>query len=164
MVCKSIVAPGIDHGDGRHSELYTRPIRPTDLADSIALTAHQLQQRIPKEFEVRLVVVGTQMFPARIDAHSDAARADFRADYGALTYRHIDLPETVHHGIQQLMQHYHLSYAAIDLLVDADTGRWLLIDLNPAGQHDWLQQKLPDMRIASAIAELLSTHAETTPT
>ncbi|WP_406141682.1 hypothetical protein [Streptomyces sp. NBC_01089] len=41
-------------------------------------------------------------------------------------------------GVLALMSHSTLAYAAIDLLVGHDD-RWYLIDLNPAGQYDWLQ-------------------------
>jgi hypothetical protein len=166
VVCKSIVEPGIDHGDGRHSSLYTRPVPASALDDSIGLGAHQLQHRITKQFEVRLVVVGAAMFPARINAGSDAAREDFRSDYGALTYGYVDLPEDVRRGIASLMAHYRLHYAAIDLLVDARTGAWLLIDLNPAGQHNWLQYELPELGISGALAHLLThptAHPRTSP-
>ena len=41
---------------------------------------HLFQERIhPKAFEVRLTVVGENMFPLRIDARTEAGRADWRA-------------------------------------------------------------------------------------
>jgi hypothetical protein len=154
-VCKSLVSPGIAYPDGSHSTFYTHPVEVSDLDDSIALTAHQLQHAIVKQYEVRLVVVGGAMHAARIDAHSDAARADFRADYAALTYRAVDIPDAVRKGVDGLLDHYGLLYAAIDLLVDPDD-HWWLIDLNPAGQHDWLQKELPELAIAAALANLLA--------
>ncbi|WP_051791915.1 MvdC/MvdD family ATP grasp protein [Streptomyces sp. NRRL F-5527] len=154
-VCKSLVSPGIAYPDGSHGAFYTRPVEVSELDDSIALTAHQLQNAIVKQFEVRLVVVGSEMYAARIDAHSDAARADFRADYEALTYRVVDVPDTVRKGVAGLMDHYGLLYAAIDLLVDPED-EWWLIDLNPAGQHDWLQKELPGLTISAGIANLLT--------
>lgn len=154
-VCKSLVSPGIVHRDRRHSSFYTTRIDTAQLNDSLALTAHQLQHAIDKQFEVRLIVVGAAMYAARIDAHSAAARADFRADYAALTYRPIGIPDPVRKGVTALLDHYGLCYAAIDLLIDRDD-RWWLIDLNPAGHHDWLQHHLPELRISTAIADLLT--------
>ncbi|MGH3623843.1 MAG: hypothetical protein ACRDQ5_18970 [Sciscionella sp.] len=46
----------------------------------------------PKEFEVRLTVVGQTFLAARIDAHSARARIDWRTDLPALDYRVIDTP------------------------------------------------------------------------
>lgn len=152
-VCKSLVSPGlVDHGN-RYRSFYTSRVEAVDA--SIGLSAHQLQRAITKDHEVRLVVVGTDMYAARIDAHSPAAQADFRSDYEALTYRHIGIPETVRRGVTALLDHYNLSFAAIDLLVDA-TGCWWFIDLNPAGQYDWLQKELPDLAISAGIARMLA--------
>ncbi|MFC9431829.1 MvdC/MvdD family ATP grasp protein [Streptomyces sp. NPDC056987] len=159
-VCKSLVSPTIEYDDGSAAYFWTRPVAPEDVNSSLTATAHQFQHAVTKRFEVRLVVVGQRMFPVRIDTHSPAARADFRADYDACTYSHIPLPDPVRQGITALMAHYRLTYASIDLLVDEDD-RWWFIDLNPAGQHDWLQQALPDLRISRAIAETLSQPAHT---
>ncbi|RYJ28816.1 hypothetical protein CU044_2577 [Streptomyces sp. L-9-10] len=131
---------------------------PAQLDDRIAAGAHQLQHAVDKLFEVRLVVVGDQQFAARIDAGSAPARADYRADYDALSYSTVSVPNSVRDGVRRLMAHYNLSYAALDLLVDAD-GRWLLVDLNPSGQYGWIEQALPELRISAALAALLGTAA-----
>lgn len=153
-VCKSLVTPEIRDGN-RRSSLYTSPVIPAQIDQSIAEGAHQLQHTVPKAYEVRLVVVGTDMFAARIDAHTDTARRDFRADYTALTYAHTDIPDTVRTGMTRLLDHYRLTYAAADLIVDPD-GHWWFIDLNPAGHYDWLQKELPSLPISTAIARLLA--------
>ncbi|WP_051847120.1 MvdC/MvdD family ATP grasp protein [Streptomyces sp. NRRL F-5053] len=155
MVCKALTVPAIDHADGSSSSLHTTPVTASALGPSLALGAHQFQEAITKQFEVRLIVVGAELLAARIDAHSDAARIDFRRDYGALTYAHVTVPDPVREGVLALMAHYGLSYAASDLLVD-DDDRWWLVDLNPAGQYDWLQHVLPDLGISASLARLLT--------
>ncbi|RSO07024.1 hypothetical protein DMH18_26685 [Streptomyces sp. WAC 06783] len=154
-VCKSLVAPAVTHPDGTHSSFHTTAVHATDLDASIAHTAHQLQRAIDTQYAIRLTVVGEEMFAARIDAHSQAAQADWRSDYDALTYSHVPLPNSVRTGVRHLMHHYRLAYAAIDLLVD-DQGRHWFVDLNAAGQHDWIQRQLPDLHIAEAIAQYLA--------
>lgn len=153
-VIKSICQPVIQES-GRRSTLFTRPVDPGQLDETVTITAHHLQHRVTKSFEVRLVVVGDETLTARIDAHSLAARHDFRADYPSLTYSVVDVPEEVRSGVRRLMAHYGLLYAALDLLVD-EAGTWWLVDLNPAGQWGWLQQHLPDLDIAGAMARLLT--------
>ncbi|WP_416969370.1 MvdC/MvdD family ATP grasp protein [Streptomyces sp. 4F14] len=157
-VCKSLVTPEILHGS-HHSSFYTSPVQATQIDSSIAAGAHQLQHTVEKAHEIRLIVVGTEMYAARIDAHSDAARRDFRADYGALAYSHAEIPDPVRTGMGELMNACRLVYAAVDLIVDPD-GRWWLVDLNPAGNYDWLQKELPGLPISAAIARLL-THPHT---
>ncbi|WP_416968294.1 MvdC/MvdD family ATP grasp protein [Streptomyces sp. 4F14] len=153
-VCKSLVTPEIRHGS-RRSSFYTTSVTPTQIDRSIAGGAHQLQHTVPKAYEVRLIVVGEDMFAARIDAHNSAARRDFRADYTALTYSHVLVPDTVRTGMTRLLHHYRLTYAAADLIVDPHD-RWWFIDLNPAGHYDWLQKELPGLPISAAIARLLA--------
>ncbi|MEU7202866.1 MvdC/MvdD family ATP grasp protein [Streptomyces sp. NPDC045470] len=154
-VCKSLVAPLLTYPDGTRRHFHTSPVTASNLDTSIARTAHQLQQAIATQYAVRLTVVGQQMFAARIDAHSPAAQADWRSDYDALTYSHTTLPDSVRAGVRRLMRYYRLVYAAIDLLVDSQGTHWF-VDLNAAGQHDWIGKELPDLHIAEAIARLLA--------
>lgn len=153
-VIKSLSQPVIQER-GRRSALFTRPVDPGQLDESVSITAHHLQRQVIKRFEVRLVVVGDEMLTARIDAHSPAARQDFRADYRSLTYSVVDVPEEVRSGVRRLMAHYGLLYAALDLLVD-EAGTWWLVDLNPAGQWGWLEEHLPQLDIAGAMVRLLT--------
>ncbi|MFT2017752.1 ATP-grasp ribosomal peptide maturase [Streptomyces sp. 796.1] len=138
--------------DGQPHALWTTKARPEDIDDSVALTAHQFQQWIPKVFEVRLTVVGTQMFAARIRAGSDASRIDFRRDYDSLTYGPCTVPDKVHDGVRKLMHEFGLRYAALDFLVN-EHGNWYLVDVNPNGQWAFV----PFLRepITHAIADLL---------
>ncbi|MFH8350114.1 MvdC/MvdD family ATP grasp protein [Streptomyces sp. NPDC018045] len=154
-VCKSLVTPGLTYPDGTSSSFHTSEVRTTDLDASITHTAHQLQRAIATQYAIRLTVVGDQEFAARIDAHSPAAQADWRSDYDALTYSHAFLPDSVRRGVRRLLHHYRLAYAAIDLLVD-DQGTHWFVDLNAAGQHEWIQRKLPDLHIAEALAQFLA--------
>ncbi len=154
-VCKSLVAPLLTYPDGTHRHFHTSPVTASDLDTSIARTAHQLQQAIATQYAVRLTVVDQHMFAARIDAHSPAAQADWRSDYDALTYSHTTLPDSVRASVRRLMRYYRLVYAAIDLLVDSQGTHWF-VDLNAAGQHDWIGKELPDLHIAEAIARLLA--------
>jgi hypothetical protein len=161
-VIKSVCQPVVQEDDGRRSTLYTRTVHADQLDDSVTITAHHLQHRVTKRFEVRLVVAGDEMLAARIDAHSPAARQDFRADYPSLTYSVVDVPEEVRSGVRRLMTHYGLLYAALDLLV-TEAGTWWLVDLNPAGQWGWLQEQLPQLDIAGAMARLLTAGPRSRP-
>lgn len=152
VLWKSLRTPAVE-GEGL---LYTQRIDPDGWRDdSLASMVHQFQRYITKAFEVRLVVVGERLFAARIDAHSTAARVDFRSDPQALTYQHIPVPEPVESGVLRLLAHYGLRYAALDLLVD-QAGSWWLVDLNAAGQWGWIEQALPGLGISSALAEELA--------
>jgi len=81
--------------DGKQKAAYAAFVDANDIDNSLRLTAHLLQAWVPKSHEVRLVVVGQQLFAAEIHAGSDAAHVDFRADYSSLTYRPSDVPKAV---------------------------------------------------------------------
>ncbi|MFJ9893571.1 MvdC/MvdD family ATP grasp protein [Streptomyces sp. NPDC091280] len=153
-VCKSLVSPSLVEGP-YSSSFYTSRVEAGQIDGSIAGGAHQLQHAVEKAYEVRLVVVGRDMFAAGIHAHSAAARTDFRSDYPALSYSRVEVPGSVREGITRILDHYGLVYAAIDLIVDPDD-QWWLLDLNPAGNYDWLQKELPELAISAAIARLLA--------
>ena len=133
--------------------LYTSPVTAQEITDGVARTAHLFQARIPKEFEVRLIIVGEHQFAARIDASSDKARIDWRADYDSLAYRPVTVPQPVVEGVQQLMASLGLAYGALDFVVDHN-GCWHFLEINPNGQWGWIEL-VTDLPITDAIAGLL---------
>ncbi|MFD4574985.1 MvdC/MvdD family ATP grasp protein [Streptomyces sp. NPDC058417] len=156
VVCKSLVAPYIEYADGGVANFFTTPVKPSDLDESISLTAHKLQHEVRKRGgEIRLTVVGDVLFAARITAHSPESRRDFRADYAALSYESVDVPAPIRRGIARLMDRLGLTYAACDLLIDGE-GHWWLVDVNTGGQYAWIEERLPDYQISEAIAQLLA--------
>ncbi|MFB7270672.1 MvdC/MvdD family ATP grasp protein [Streptomyces sp. NPDC056244] len=155
-VAKSLSTP-LFHPQDTTEVFFTHPVTAPLVDGSTTGTAYQFQRLIRKEFEVRLIVVGDRIFPARIDikAGTPEAPVDYRAHYEDLTYRPVDVPCAVQEGVTALMAHYGLRYAALDLLVDGD-GRWWLVDLNPAGQYGWIEHHLPALAISAEIADLLA--------
>lgn len=97
-----------------------------------------------------MIVVGQQQFAARIDASSDAARADWRSDYGSLIYQPVTVPPPIAEGVHQLMACLGLVYGALDFIVDPNE-RWYFLEVNPNGQWDWIELAT-DLPIADAIA------------
>ncbi|MEU1792501.1 ATP-grasp ribosomal peptide maturase [Streptomyces sparsogenes] len=132
--------------------LWTTQVRPDEIDGSVARTAHQFQEWVPKAYEVRLTAVAERLFAAEIHAGSEASRIDFRADYDSLTYKPCDVPDDIACGVRALMDAFGLRYVALDFLVNAG-GHWYLIDVNPNGQWGFV----PDLRapITHALADLL---------
>lgn len=133
--------------------IYTNPVTESDMADSrVALTAHQFQQRVPKVRDVRATVVGEQVFAANIltDGDTPAGLLDWRADYNALLYEPVRLPESVESSLLAMTERLGLSFAAADFVVTADDQHYF-IDLNPSGQWGWIQEAT-GLPIAAAIA------------
>jgi glutathione synthase/RimK-type ligase-like ATP-grasp enzyme len=134
--------------------VWTTRVHADEITDAVALTAHQFQEWIPKDYEVRVTVVGRHMFAAEI--HTPTPLDDVRTDYDSHTYKQCTVPASVAAGVRRLLDEFGLSYAAMDFLVDP-RGTWTLCDLNPSGQWAYI----PDLRtpITHALADLLEIPA-----
>lgn len=131
---------GVLTAERRHRYLPTTVLRADGIDASVAGTAHLFQERVPKQCEVRLTVIGQRMFPVAIYAGSAAARLDWRTDYPSLTYGPIELPVQVEKSVRLLMDELGLYFGALDFAVTPD-GRWVFFEVNPNGQWHWLAVK-----------------------
>lgn len=120
----------------------------------LAVTAHLVQEWIPKDFEVRVTMIGHQPFAAAICAGSDAAYVDWRADYPSLSYERIEVPPGVVESMIQYLIKFGLNYGAFDFVVQPD-GVWRFLECNPNGQWLWLEHEI-SLPISTALAELLA--------
>ncbi|MGH3713438.1 MAG: ATP-grasp ribosomal peptide maturase [Micromonosporaceae bacterium] len=150
VVVKPLGAASIIEFGGRRP-LYTHRLSADDLSDmrGVEATAHQFQQRLTKAYEVRLTVVGEQLFAATIHAGSDASRAD----YPALKYGVADVPPDVAAGVRAFMYRLGIVYGAFDFVVDG-AGTWWFLECNPGGQFGWIEDAT-GLPITAALADLL---------
>jgi len=139
MIYKGL-SGGVLTPDLRHRYIPTTLLRAADLDEAVAGTAHLIQERVPKAFEVRLTVIGDRMFPVAIHAGSEAGKLDWRTDYASLTYERLEVPVDVEQGVRLLMDELGLFYGALDFAVTPD-GRWVFFEVNPNGQWHWLAVK-----------------------
>lgn len=155
---REVIYKALGGGVRSESMVATVPTTVVDVSDvdgSIGSTAVLLQERIIKAFEVRLTVVGSQMFAVAIEAHTAESRLDFRVDYGSLTYRVVDVPGEVAAGVRALMRTFHLYFGALDFAVQPD-GRWKFFEINANGQYRWLEKKCVGVGISEALADALA--------
>lgn len=158
VVYKTLASASV--ADGQQVKLiYTNPVSASDMADSrVALTAHQFQQRVPKVRDVRATVVGKRVFAANILTDSEIGETggtaggllDWRADYDALRYEQVQLPESVESSLLRMIERLGLCFVAADFVVTADDQHYF-VDLNPSGQWGWIQEAT-GLPIADAIA------------
>ena len=154
-VTKMLGAPALHESGGRRvawTQLVTADM--LDRLDGIRTTAHQFQRWVDKRREVRVVVVDRVQFAVAIDAHSPAARIDWRSDYGHLTYEVIAPSESTARSIDALMARLGLRYGALDFVIDP-AGTWWFLEINPVGQYGWLEQ-LAGIPVTVAIADALT--------
>jgi glutathione synthase/RimK-type ligase-like ATP-grasp enzyme len=136
---------------------YTQPVRPRDLlhASSLRLCPVIIQAYVPKRVELRVTVVGDEVFAAAIHSqHSRRTRYDWRHyDHRTTPMEEFDLPGQIAQRCRVLVRTLGLRYGAIDLVLTPD-GRYVFLEVNPNGQYLWLEQEV-GLPISAALARLL---------
>src|SRR6185295_16367444 len=122
-----------------------------------------LQEYVPKHVELRVTVVGGEIFPAEIESQGSArSRDDWRRyDLARTPYRRHTLPADVAERLLGVVRAFGLCYGAIDLVLTPD-GRYVFLELNGNGQWLWIED-LTQMPIADAITSVLARGRETAP-
>lgn len=138
--------------------IFTSAVSEDDVDDinSVRLTPCIFQERVKKDFDVRVTVVGERVFSARIKATSlPPDIPDWRfAPLEELQHSVYDLPESVEKRCLDLVKLLGLDFGAIDLAVDKD-GNHIFFEINPNGQWAWLETVL-HFPISQAIVDRLS--------
>lgn len=144
--------------NGEERVVFTNPVRPEDLEDlsGLRLCPMTFQEMVPKAMELRVTVVGRDVFSASIDSQSsERATYDWRRDGVVLLeeWKPYELPGDVRERLLGLMDYFGLNYGAIDIIVTPD-GRHIFLEVNPAGEFFWLERycQLP---ISKSIADVL---------
>jgi hypothetical protein len=136
---------------------FTEPITLRDIAalQSVRLGPTLLQAYVDKRVELRVTVVGERVFAAEI--HSQAAahtRHDWRKyDRGSAPYHVTVLPSEIAARCVAMTRALGLRFGAIDLVLAPD-GRYVFLEINPAGEYQWIEA-ITGMPITDAICDLL---------
>lgn len=122
--------------------------------DSVELCPTFLQVEIKKVCDVRVTVVGDRLSAVRI--LSPQGILDWREHIysGALAYDTIVVDSGVRSGILQLMASLGIEFGALDFAIDTN-GSWWFLEVNPAGQWEWLEE-FAGTNIAADIATWLT--------
>jgi len=152
------VSRGSIEDDEQKRFIYTSKVLPGHLLtlEGVRVTAHLFQEYIPKRVELRVVVIGQQVFAAEIHSqHSERAKIDFRQGYEDITYDVHILPEDIKTKIFSLVRLFDLQFSSMDFIVTPQ-GEYVFLDLNPNGQFYWLQMRLSErFPVKEAMANLL---------
>jgi glutathione synthase/RimK-type ligase-like ATP-grasp enzyme len=112
-----------------------------------------LQERIPG-VDVRVTVVGDELFAADVDARRSPSPDDYRGFEDHCRFTPCRLPAAVEAGLRRLLADLGLSFAAADFRRGAD-GAWHFLEVNPAGQWLWVERRT-GQPITAALAALLA--------
>ncbi|WP_097910779.1 ATP-grasp ribosomal peptide maturase [Streptomyces sp. b84] len=126
------------------------PVVATEIDERVAVVPHLFQAVVNKAADLRVLVVGRQVFAVRIES----GMLDWRKDYSALSYRVVDLPDPVEKALLAYLDHFELASGSFDFAIDEAGGLWWL-ELNPNGQWGWLEEST-GLAMSAAFAELLT--------
>jgi glutathione synthase/RimK-type ligase-like ATP-grasp enzyme len=159
IICKPLYGGNIGVTSDEWDAIYTSMVTQDDMQhkEQVRYQAHQFQQFVDKDYELRVTVVGSQVFAARIDA--PPGNTDFRTDYPHLVHSVYQLPPPLEEACVKMVKTLGLNYGAIDIMRDKN-GIYYFLEINPAGQYHWIEY-YTGLEITKAIVNLLITGENT---
>jgi glutathione synthase/RimK-type ligase-like ATP-grasp enzyme len=150
-----------DEKNGVDYILYTQTLDSTNLntipEEAFLQTVSFVQEYVPKEYELRVTVVGNDVFATKILSQNlpeDKGRVDWRQGYGSgLRFETYGLPEEIQSKCISLVHKLNLNFGCIDLIVRPD-GEYVFLECNPNGQWLWVELAT-GQPIAKSIADFL---------
>jgi MvdD family ATP-grasp ribosomal peptide maturase len=160
MITKMMASFAIYDERGREQVVFTNPVSAVDLEhlDGLRFCPMTFQELLPKVVELRVTIVGKQVFCASVDSQQlTKAQFDWRKEGVALlnAWKSYSLPPDVEEKLLRLVAHFGLNYGAIDIIV-TPSGRYVFLEINAVGEFFWLE-KFAGLPISAAIADLLAS-------
>lgn len=141
--------------------IFTRRVDAATARDAHAIAAAPmvLQREVIKRNDVRVTVVGDQVFAVTIDSQVfPETEVDWRrGNTLQLAHTRHTLPAEISAACVSLVRTLDLGFGAIDLVLDRD-GRYWFLEINPNGQWAWIESRT-GYPIAAAIIEALLAKA-----
>jgi glutathione synthase/RimK-type ligase-like ATP-grasp enzyme len=136
-----------------------RTTRITDEDDGMLDAVRELpslfQEYVPKQYELRVTVIGAETFAARIYSQDDERTAtDYRDMSAEIRYRAELLPSMFARRCVEFVHSYELTFGALDFIV-TPAGEYVFLENNPVGQFLFVEQLVPELKMLDAVADRL---------
>lgn len=160
LITKPISATQIPSAHGVGGEpLMTYPVTSSEIRESDAQAFRSapimLQQRVPKDHELRVVATQDDYRAYAINSQEHELTAlDWRHGTRLLTFDRVQLPSPIIVGLQKFLRATYRDYGSFDLIVDPDGGFWFL-ECNPDGQWGWMENE-ENLEISEMLARCFS--------
>lgn len=126
-----------------------------DMLDSVRIAPCLFQEYVPKKVELRVTVIGGELFAAEIHSQEREATAiDWRNDITDVPFLAATLPPPVAERCLALVSGYGLNFSAMDLIVTPDD-RYVFLENNPNGQFIFVEEMVPELAMTDALAACL---------
>jgi glutathione synthase/RimK-type ligase-like ATP-grasp enzyme len=137
----------------------TLTLRKQDLPylDQVVHAPHLFQRCIQKAYDLRVTVVGHEIFCTRIHSQEGLGKTDWRHDY-TVPMDPFTLPPDIAAMCLMILRRLGLNYGAIDLVLTPDD-QYVFLEINCGGQYLWVEKKT-QQPISQAVANLLIGKSE----
>lgn len=137
----------------------TRLIQAEDLErlDLVRYAPVIFQEYVPG-VDLRITMIGNEIFAAEIDARNTSYEVDMRMVVGEAVVKAVTLPSEVQSMLRNLQHSLGLVYGAIDMR-RTENGEHVFLEVNPAGQWLFVEQRT-GLPISKALADYLGKLAD----
>jgi glutathione synthase/RimK-type ligase-like ATP-grasp enzyme len=165
VVLKTLHHHGVEVA-GRMYSMYTHEVSNRDLErlDDLTYAPCILQKKIIRRFELRVTVIGDQVFTARLgmpdeniseilyqqDIHRLLSSSALASN---MICKYDSLPDSLRQQCIKLIEKLGLKYGAIDLIVD-NRNEPIFLEVNPLGDWYWIESKT-GLPITRAVGDLI---------
>jgi glutathione synthase/RimK-type ligase-like ATP-grasp enzyme len=139
--------------------MFTNMVSEQHLADleKYDITPCIFQQEIKKKIEIRVTVVGTEVFTAQVDSQkSTESKTDWRREKNK--FEPFELPKNIAEMCVNLVEKLGLRFGAIDLILTPE-GKYVFLEINPNGQWVWIETET-GLKISDALINELTAEIE----
>lgn len=146
LIMKSLsagkVKPASDGGESIPYNLMTMRVHEQDLQAAtdreVQCCPHFFQHEIPKSYELRVVVVGAQVLPFRVESQTSIlTEVDWRKGIQLINFIPTDISEDLRSKILGFMSRIGFFTGSLDIVVDRQGQHWFL-ECNQDGAWGWL--------------------------
>lgn len=149
---EKIIKP-LTHGKidcGKYFEIFqTNPL--VTNVGNISKTPVYIQEKVDKDYEVRITCVDNHIWTVRIDTSEEI---DWRRCTASNVYTLIPTPPHIQSLCIKVLSLFELKFGAFDFIVRPD-GKWIFLEINPNGQWLWLELEL-NLDISSHLINFLN--------
>jgi hypothetical protein len=134
----------------------TRVVRPGDLGlfDSIRVAPVIFQELVPAVADLRITIVGDDVYPMAIDTRGTSYEVDFRVSLAEARTSAAELPGDLHDRLLHFMARLGLVYGAVDMRLTPE-GEHVFLEVNPGGEFLFSEMGT-DFPITEAVAGWLA--------
>jgi glutathione synthase/RimK-type ligase-like ATP-grasp enzyme len=131
-----------------------------DLIDSVCYAPVIFQEYIPAKVDLRITIVGEEIFAAAIHSQKTDYKVDYRMEMSNTLIEPFQLPEDIKQKLRKYMEVLGLVYGAIDMRLTPEN-HYVFLEINPGGQWLFIEERTKQP-ITSSFANLLAKYHQKT--